>query len=263
MFGGHSSMRMMLLVVLPVLTGAHLIVLLWIVGPKAVVSYFRPPLQCSHGLEFDCKTKHSINIRTTRRMLRGVAWLSVCGVGLMITNLSPHKPLTESCSSLLRTTSACIPRSPSLPYQYAWSLMSIATMGAASKMVQHLRKQSTAASSNRVYSHLLNFLWSHDSRRQAVACWQRAVWPETIPRLERQIGDVPIPWRRRWSSAALLGAALSMCATGACTSFAQYRYCSLQHYRTFFMVCWHSSLWCMPHSCAVVHSAVHQPTSAE
>jgi len=25
-------------------------------------------------------------------------------------------------------------------------------------------------------------------------------------------------------------------ATGACTSFAQYRYCSLQHCRTFFMV---------------------------
>ena len=190
-------MRMMLLVVLPVLTGAHLIVLLWIVGPTALVSYFRPPLQCSHGMEFDCQTKHSINIRTTRRMLRGVVWLSVCGVGLMITNLSPQLPLTESCSSLLRTTSACIPRIPSLPYQYAWSLMSIATMGAASKMVQHLRKQSTAASSNRVYSHLLHFLWSHDARRPAVACWQRAVWPDSIPRLERQIGDVPIPWRNR------------------------------------------------------------------
>ena len=172
MFAGHSGLKTLVWVVLPLVFLAHLIVVA-LVTNGAMVKYFGSPTKLFGAAHSSHRRRHGTFLQLLRSTVPCSSALGCIGVAIMLLNLSvEHIYAGKDADPLLRTTTAQVVQSPSFVYQYLWSFLSCLALTCTAWMLQQIEGSGQVRRAQRVYSCLHQFSLNRSTQHRAFVNWK-------------------------------------------------------------------------------------------
>ena len=172
LFAGHSGLKTLIWVVLPLGLLGHFIVVA-LVTNGALFNYFASPVKLFGAAHSFYRRRHGTFLQLLRSAVPCSAALGCIGVAIMLLNLSAeHIYAGKDADPLLRTTTAQIAQSPSLVYQYLWSFLSCLALTCTAWMLQRIGAGGQVRRAQRVYSCLHQFLLNTSTQHRAFVNWK-------------------------------------------------------------------------------------------